>query len=127
MYTKTIPLLPTHFYLDVVITKSTKKAIKYQHDKYGIPLHILESEPQQINTVAVIESGKRIKVGGTTRIVIILHSFKPATLMHELIHVLWKTSKLSGVELTYRTQEWQALFLEQLYLQITDKSNYKKH
>lgn len=127
MYTKTIPLLPTHFSLDVLITNKEKTAIKFQHKEYGLSKESLKKEGQQVNTVATIDSQKKSKYKGERRICLILEGFKPAIVVHELIHVLWHLSKYSGLDINYNSQEWQALFMEQLYVQIMDKSNYKKY
>jgi len=124
MKTKTIRLQPSVWKLDVIVTKSEKKAIKHQVKKYGLKKPILEEEKQHLNTVTTVYYKKKGKP--TARVLMILESLEPGLVVHELTHVLWQYSKRAGVEVNFESQEWQALMMESLFNQVIDEKGYKK-
>ncbi len=122
---KTVKLLPTLWSLDAYVIPS-----KYndQHRKdiasdmvtrYGANYECYYEELEKINCVINVSATKKSKSKGETRIIMLVE-YDLKTIVHELLHVLQHLSNLSGVEMSYDAQEWQACMLEYLYGEFMD-------
>lgn len=75
--------------------------------------------------VTNIGSTNESELNGHNRIVM-TYSGEDNVLVHELLHVLWRYAKLSGCEMNYDTQEWQAILFEYLYDQVKNSKGFMK-
>lgn len=125
---KEIPLLPSHWMLDIVESrKETKELHNFLKKRYAIPQHELDALEQMIDMCTWVKSSKKSVLKGEKRILIIVSDLrKTNVLVHELVHALWYTAKLVGYEMDHDSQEWQAVLYEYLYVQATDLKSYKK-
>lgn len=124
LYFKEIPLYPTNYTLDVIVTQNKAKAIKFMKHRYHVKKHKLKRY-QVLDTVRTIASGHESILKGEIRIVLILETFDPAILVHELVHVLYRLSDRTGIELNQDSQEWQAIAMERLYNEALERKTYQ--
>jgi len=124
LYFKEIPLEPSEFSLDVIVTKSHNKAAKFLKRRYNLRKFKTKSH-QLLNSVRTVESGTASPLKGEIRIVMILETLNPAIIVHELVHVMHRMSRETGVELSFDAQEWHALAMERLYNETLKRSNYQ--
>ena len=117
LYFKEIPLYPTNYTLDVIVTQNKAKAIKFMKPEL--------CRYQVLDTVRTIASGNGSVLKGEIRIVLILETFDPAILVHELVHVLYRLSDRTGIELNQDSQEWQAIAMERLYNEALERKTYQ--
>lgn len=120
---KEIKILPSLWTLDVLIVEDEKDAIKFQVERYGIRKRHVDTE-KNINSVTTMVSSKKSILKGETRIILILENLQCLkTIVHELVHVLWHFGRETGSEITFHSQEWQAILMEYLFDQVL-KENY---
>lgn len=120
---KTIELLPTLFKVDVWVGKDLKKLSEIFSRQYGASADIYE-EMLSSNFVCDVFGKKGSKLGEEVRIVMVLEGFSPSVLAHESVHVCWHLSNLSGVELNYESQEWNACMMEMIMRECLNKTEY---
>jgi len=124
---KEVPLLPSNWMMDVVecSRKHADKLAIWMHQRYGLPMHLLE--PDDINACHNIESGTNSPLKGHKRILVVVEDLKRDDIMvHELIHALWYYAKNTGSEMSFDTQEWQAIMYEYMYKQVNDPKEWEK-
>lgn len=130
---KEIKLEPSEWYLDYYIVdepyagnfcskESRQKLSSFFEKRYGADREYYFEQFHEINTVLTISSTKESEMSGETRIVMIINP-DVKTLVHELVHVLHHFSNNSGIELSYDSQEWQAILTENLFTQCSDFDN----
>jgi len=122
---KEIPLKPSLWTLDVVIGKNEQEVRTFTSQRYQIPEYDFK-DYQVVNTVTWLESGKDSILKGEKRILLTLQSFNKRILVHELVHVLWYYGDRTGCDIVRDTQEWQAIFVEWLFVEVLKKHNYEK-
>ena len=117
-----IKLLPSQFTLDVY--KGSLKGIpKAFSKKYGgkKSSYLDLTEPGYDAFVVDIHSTKDSTIGVDTRIVLVLdeNNYSDVLLVHELIHVLWHYARIVGLNMSYESQEWQAITFEYLFEEVS--------
>lgn len=123
---KEIRLFPSVWKVDVILAEDStpEDIVKFMGKRYGIPEHLCEAETI-IDSVTSLTSSADSQLKGHKRILMVLQDVTDhATLVHELIHVMWHASKFIGLNMNPDSQEWQALFIEYLFTE-TLKENYK--
>jgi hypothetical protein len=121
---KTIKLLPTLWSLDAYLvdkhTDDNRATIASDMvTRYGANYECYYEELEKINCVINVSATKKSKSKGESRIIMIVE-YDLKTIVHELLHVLQHLSNLSGVEMSYDAQEWQACMIEYLYGHFQD-------
>jgi len=126
---KIIELKPSTWSLDVWIGDvKNELVIREEMSKlftkyYGASFEYYD-ENLITSQVMTVDSTTDSLCKGESRIVLVLHKLLDNLLVHELVHVLWHSSKCIGYELNYYSQEWQAVFLERLFVDIKEDYNY---
>lgn len=127
---KELKLTPTLFDLDVfivgdrynynAITKSDRKTLAtILQQKYGGGYEYWFENSETVNEVFTTISNKSSEFKGERRIVLIMNpSIK--VLVHELVHVLWHLAKATSLDMSYDSQEWQAIMFEYIFTEIRD-------
>jgi len=116
---KEIRIYPSVWTMDVIISNSEKDLKNISEKRYGI-----FDDPIMFNQCCSIHSEKKGELNCEKRVVLSLKSLKDKkTIVHELIHAIWHISEYVGYEMSYNTQEWQAVLFEYLYDEIL-KNNY---
>lgn len=125
MKLKQINLLPTEFVLDVWIEKDLDKLAKQFHKYYGASEEYYSNNlsPYQVSTA---NTTTKSLSKGHTKIIMNLKQIDGRIVTHECMHVLWHLHNITGLEMNYDSQEWQAYMIDYLYHNIMDTSNYKK-
>lgn len=128
---KEIKLIPTLFSLDVyivgdrysekkIITESDRKTIAtIFNNKYGHGYEYWYENSNTVNEVFASNGDKKSEHGETRRIVMVINPCIK-TLVHEMIHVLWYLADASGLDMNYKSQEWQALMGEYIFTEIKE-------
>lgn len=117
-----IKLIPTLFQLDLWIGES-KDIFNDYGKRYGLKDFDISD-----NELSTIESAIDSPMKGHKLFVMKLQSFDRATITHELIHLLWHVGKNTGANINYKSQEWQALFVEYVFNEIIKfERNEKQH
>ena len=126
---KEIKLLPSSWILDVVHyphKDDEEKLSHWMHIRYGLPLIDLERDPTNSNACHKIESASKSELKGERRILVVLKTLDdPGLIVHELLHALWYYSSCSGTEMSYETQEWQALHLEYTFNEVINPKTWQ--
>lgn len=123
---KQITLHPSEHTLDVIITDdaSDEQITDFIVNKYKVERLHWNDDPF-FDYVCNIHYGEKHKLKRAKRILMVLKSMDDeVTLVHELIHVLWYAAKRIGYEMTFETQEWQAILYEYLFKEVK-KDNFK--
>lgn len=121
---KEIRLYPSEFTLDVFISKNPFKLKDILRKRYGATDDfILSLKP---NLAIRINSDKDSEMKGLVCFMLFLEDNKPSLVGHELIHTLWQFADLTGAEMNYHSQEWQAMFIEYVTNEIMNDKNYTK-
>ena len=118
---KCIRLEPSHWYLDVVCGTDVEELNKFYKKRYGL---IDDSEYCQGDLVTIIHSDEKSQMKGESIILMKINYFKKNVIVHEIIHVLHYVSKYAGLEINWKSQEWQACFVQNLFTKICEP-NYK--
>lgn len=124
---KEIQLFPSVWKVDVIVVDDAttpEDVVKFARKRYGIPEHLIDTDTI-VDSVTSLTSSADSQLKGHKRILMVLRDLNDhATLVHELIHVMWHASEFIGLNMNPDSQEWQALFMEYLFTE-TLKSNYK--
>jgi hypothetical protein len=118
-----VNLFPSEFVLDVY-TGDEKDIPKLFSKRYGNKKKFYRDttkDESYLSYVVDVHSTEKSHANGDIRIVLVLNKdkYSPSLLVHELVHVLWHFSNLTCVGMDYKTQEWQALFMEHLFKEIS--------
>ena len=113
---KEIRLYPSEFTLDVYVTDNVSLLRDAFIAKYGANEAFLSIMHTDMSIQ--FETSSEASCKGNRVFVLILSSLDTHIVFHELMHLLWQFSELSGVELCSESQEWQALFIEYITLEI---------
>ncbi len=127
---KEVKLIPTPFKLDVYIvgdryndnriTKKDRQGMAaILNSKYGHGYEYWYENTSKINEVFHTIGDKKSEHEDTKRIVMIIGPCIK-TLVHEMIHVLWYLADASGLDMDYKSQEWQACMGEYIFTEIKD-------
>lgn len=115
---KEIKLYPTQWMLDVWICDDLYELADSFADCYGLSADYYQ-DALTPNQVCII------KKSGVERIVMNIADATPSILAHELIHVIFKLSELSHVEICSDSQEWVAQMITYLWDEILAQTNGK--
>lgn len=121
---KSIPLLPTQYKVDVWICNN-KSALASQFNKrYGASADYYNDilTPNQCSNI-ISTSTSELK--GEHVIVVNIKAKIASIIIHEMNHVVYYLSKITGLELNYNSQEWHSYMLEYLYTECM-KNDYKQ-
>ena len=130
---KEIKLIPSFHKLDVyivgnrynhnAISKNDRKSIaSIFHAKYGGGYEYWYENTKRVNEVFDTVGDKSSEHESMRRIIMIINP-SIEVLVHEIVHVLWFLAKLSGLDMDYKSQEWQACMQEYIF---TEVKNFKK-
>lgn len=124
---KQIRIYPSNWTLDVYIAANhdKRRLSEIFHKKYGASVDYYYEEIVG-NQVMSIQSTDLSESQGKLEIVMILCQQRLDVIVHELIHVIWHYSNNCGVEMTYQSQEWQAVLFEYLFEEVREFNTYKK-
>jgi len=125
---KEVKLTPTLFSLDVYIVgnrynhnritdKDTGYLAKIFNIKYGHGYEYWYEQTKRVNEVFHVTGAKKSEHQDRKRIVMVINPHIQ-TLTHEIIHVLWYLADASGLDMDYRSQEWQACMYEYIFNEI---------
>ena len=110
---KEIRLYPTHFWLDIWITKNSDSLKQIFIDRYGITKQELYNEPIGSDECMILYTEKDSELAGEKRFVIVLKNNKDVSVViHEITHLKYQLSGETAIEITKDSQEWQAYFME---------------
>jgi hypothetical protein len=120
--TKSIRIAPSVWYLDVLEGEYDNR-MKYLNDNYEtedfIPLD------REGDFVTCLYSKNRDD--NQYRLILSIDSVEDhITVVHEIVHIIHTWAKETMTDLSYDSQEWQALLSEYLFEKITSKDDYKK-
>ncbi len=126
---KEVKLIPTLFKLDVYIVgdryndnriakKDKEQLASIFNRKYG---HGYEYwfEVMGVNEVFNTIGSKKSEHADRKRLVVVINPHIE-TLVHEIIHILWYLADASGLDMYYKSQEWQACMGEYIFTEIKD-------
>jgi hypothetical protein len=113
-----IDLIPTLFELDVWICNDKETLVKLFKEHYGASEEYYSDFISE-NQVATIYSKSDSLFKGETRIVMNLTGKSINIIVHEVVHVVYHLSKLTGLSVNYKSQEWVAYMTEYIFNQIT--------
>jgi len=119
---KVIRLVPANWHLDVFLGGTKDERNELMLSLFGIP----DELPNADDYVHVMQSTKRAQYKGHKRIILVVEKLDAKVVVHEMMHVLWRANVLIGYEMNYESQEWQATFMEYLFVEIMDKKGYMK-
>ena len=119
---KEIPILPSAFKLDIIICSSVETIANFANKRYGATVDYYR-ESISLNSCNQLNSTDASELKGHTRTVVILRRKSLDVMAHELIHALWFLASNIGYEMTYESQEWQAVLYEYM-LREAMKSDY---
>jgi hypothetical protein len=125
-FLKTIRLYPTLFSVDVWICTDLEELSKCFNIRYGATSDYYLGQLSPNQTMR-IDSTDNSELNGLRTIVVNLQNYDNAVIIHEIIHVIWYLSKLTGIEINRKSQEWQAYFVEYLFTEITKSEDYKEY
>jgi hypothetical protein len=114
---KEIPLLPTKFLLDVWICDNLNELSEAFHVRYGASVEYYKGDLHP-DAVQVIQSTVDSECKGSKMIVMNMQELQDTVVLHEVVHVVFKLSKITGIEISYKSQEWVAYFVEYIYEEI---------
>jgi hypothetical protein len=124
---KVIELLPSNWTMDIVecAEEDWERLDIWMHKRYGIPMHNLDG--QNLNACHSIESSVKSPLKGLKLILLTIKDINDdKVLVHELLHALWHHAQYVGYEMTFDTQEWQAIMLEYMFTKAKEKKGWKK-
>ncbi len=106
---KEIRLYPTQWMLDVWVCDDLDELAKSFAKVYGASVEHYQDmlSPNQVCWIG--------KPTGERRIVMNIEEANHAIIAHELIHVIFKLSDLSGIEVNQDSQEWVANLMHYLW------------
>lgn len=132
MKIKEVSFPPSTWKMDVYVYQEIKEfeqesIAKFFSNRYGSSVdHYKEWLEEDAGPfVAHISSTKESELKGYTRIVL-FHDGSDITIVHELTHALWRYAKLSGCEMNYKSQEWQAILMEYLFKEVQQEEGYNQ-
>jgi hypothetical protein len=117
MIFKSIPLLPTKFSLDVWICDDLDELSAAFSVRYGASVEYYKGDLRP-DAVEVISSTEASESRGDKVIVMNMQKLDAVIVLHEVIHVVFKLSKITGIEICQKSQEWVAYFVEYIYEEI---------
>lgn len=116
---KEVRLYPTEFILDVWLCSNLSKLVGVFIERYGgTKEHYEEKLLEHEDFLTHISTTKESELKGTTRLVMVLSRKQPHILVHEIHHVLYRLSYLSGVELNEEAQEWGACLADYIFNEL---------
>lgn len=128
---KEIPLYPTSFKVDVWIG-NINELPKLFHKRYGASIEYYEGMISHNQCMDLISTDNS-ELKGSHRIIVNMSRIVPGIVLHEMNHVIYYLSKITGVELNYQSQEWHSYMLEYLFnecmkkdFKIIEDENIKK-
>ena len=114
---KKIPLFPTKFDLDVWVCDDLEELSKSFQIKYGASSEYYKDELKP-DAVQFLDSTVESESGGDRVIVMNMQKIEDSVVVHEIAHVLFKLSDVVGIEVSSKSQEWCAYFMEYVYEEI---------
>jgi len=112
---KSIRAEPSEWELHILISKDIAVA-DVMHKKYGASKEYYQDDLDgKVGCCMTISSTKDSEQKGKTVVVIYIREKSPNIIVHELIHAMWHLTDRIGYEMSYHSQEWQAILFEHLY------------
>lgn len=121
---KEVALYPSLWAVDVWVCDNPNQIAKAFHKRYGasVDYYLEENYP---NRCIVISSTESSELKGRSQIILQVENFDMSVIVHELVHVMWAYAKQCGLEMNYKSQEWQAITFEYLYNECQPNSGFK--
>lgn len=117
MIFKEIPLIPTHYCLDFWLFDSLEQACEQFSKRYGESKDFYKDWIIP-NMVSVITSTVESEAKGDEKIVMNISAPIDYVIVHEVVHVVFKLSKHTHVEMKSKSQEWVAYMAEYIFIEI---------
>jgi hypothetical protein len=114
---KEIHLLPTKFSLDVWVCDDLDELSAAFHVRYGASVEYYKGDLHP-DAVQIIGSTRESECLGAKVIVMNISELDAGVVLHEVIHAVFKLSKITGIEICQKSQEWVAYFVENIYEEI---------
>lgn len=117
-----LDLMPSDWVLDVFISDNYDIVNSFTQKRYDTKLKNLGD---YLGCAALVQSGEDSKLKGEKRLVVYLEDWDINVMAHELIHILWKYSEVTGSEMNKESEEWQAIMYTYMFKECCKMDNYK--